>query len=59
MTIALQALSLLQKAEMVQVRFTHTLLEGPTEYVDAGWILSLHGNLKFHLVNQKNKSTFV
>ena len=41
MTIALQALSLVVKAEPVQVRFTLTL-EGPMEYVNAKWMLSLH-----------------
>jgi hypothetical protein len=34
MTITLQALSLVEKAEPVQVRFT-LRLRGPTEYVNA------------------------
>ena len=34
--MALQALSLVEKVELVQVCFTvHTTLEGPTEYVKA------------------------
>ena len=43
-TITLQALSLVEKAKPVQVRFTPTL-EGPTEYVNARWMQSLHGIL--------------
>ena len=39
-TITLQALSLVEKAELVQVHFTalHTMHEGPTEYVNARWL---------------------
>ena len=39
-----EALSLAEKAEPVQVRFT-TTFEGPTEYVNARWMWSLHGSL--------------
>ena len=35
MTTTFQALSLVEKAEPVQVRFTLRLREGPTEYVNA------------------------
>jgi hypothetical protein len=48
--IMLQALSLVEKAELVQVRFT-LMLEGPTESVDARWIHGfLHGieRIMFH-----------
>ena len=35
--ISLQALSLVEKADLVQVRFT-LRLRGPTEYVNARWM---------------------
>jgi hypothetical protein len=45
-TVTLQALSLVEKAEPIQVRIkVHTTLEGPTEYVNARWISSPHGFL--------------
>ena len=39
MILTLQALSLVEKAELVQVRFTPCLME----YVNARWTQSLHG----------------
>ena len=44
-TITLQALSLVEKADPVQVQLIHTTLEGPMEYVNARWMSSLHGFL--------------
>ena len=45
MTLTLEALSLVENVEaVVQVRF-YTTLEGPTEYVNATWMSSLHGFL--------------
>jgi hypothetical protein len=41
-TITLRALSLVEKAELVQV-LLHTMLEGPTDYANARWMWSLHG----------------
>ena len=40
MAITLQELSLVEKVELIQVHFTHTTLEGPTEYVNARWMLN-------------------
>ena len=37
-TITPHTLSLVEKAEPVQVRVLHTTLEGPTEYVNARWM---------------------
>ena len=45
MTIPLQALSLVEKAEPVQVRSFTLRLRGPTEHVNARRVLSLHGFL--------------
>ena len=49
MTSAFEALSLVEKAEPVQVRFLHTTLEGPAEYVnvikmgvESTWIPTWH-----------------
>ena len=44
MTITLQALSLVEKAELVPSSL-HTTLEGPTKYANARWMESLHGFL--------------
>ena len=44
-TITLQPLSLVEKAEPVQVRFTLHFIEGPREYWSARRMLSLHGFL--------------
>jgi hypothetical protein len=44
MTIALQALSLVEKAGPVQPHFTLPF-EGPTEYVNVRWMRRLHGFL--------------
>ena len=43
MTVTLQALSLVEKAEPVQVRCFTLRLRGPMEYVNARWMESLHG----------------
>ena len=44
MTITLQAFSLVEKVG-VGPSLLHTRLEGPTEYVNARWMQSLHGFL--------------
>ena len=44
MTITLQALSLVEKGR-VGPSLLHTMLEGPTEYVNARWMYSPHGFL--------------
>ena len=44
MTFTLQALSLVEKVESVQVRFT-LCLRDPMEYLNARWMQSLHGFL--------------
>ena len=45
MTITLQALSLVQKAEPIQVRFTLRLRDQRSGYVNARWMYSPHGLL--------------
>ena len=45
MTITLQALSLVENAEPVQVRFTLRLRDRRSMYVNARWMESLHGFL--------------
>jgi hypothetical protein len=44
-TVKLQAPSLVEKAEPVQVRFTLRLRDQRREYVNARWMESLHGIL--------------
>ena len=45
MTITLQALSLVEKAEPVHIRFTLRLRDRHSEHVNARWTESLHGFL--------------
>jgi hypothetical protein len=44
MTIALQALSLIGGKDGASPSSLHTTFEGPTERVNARWMLSLHGS---------------
>ena len=52
MTIPLQALSLVEKAEPVRVRLLHTMLEGPSEHENERWMESRRGLL--HGIDQMN-----